>query len=162
MPVYPCQKCNSPVDPTSDRICKNCREAKPLLCSRCQKRISTEEVYGVEKMKTAKPIFCLECGVREEVVKCAMCNLSLQRHQGVSVSAHPLAKLYHPKCLQERQKQMVNLEKFRPIMAIMGVIVGGLGGYGNGGPILAAVGAIALGGALFALVQAIRNRINPG
>lgn len=161
MPVYPCVKCNSPVDPGTDRACKNCREPKPLVCSRCSKQIPTEEVFEGQKLKTKKPIFCLECGESEEVVKCALCNLNLQRHGAKQVSNYPAAKLYHPHCLRERQKQLDRLGKFQPIMGLLGLIFGGLYGWVQ----LKAVGAVAVGFIcallLAGLVTGIRNRLTP-
>jgi hypothetical protein len=161
MPVYPCVKCNAPVDPVSDKACKNCREAKPLECSRCNKRITTEEVFEREKLKTKKPIFCLECGEREEVVKCAICNLSLQRHTGSQISQAPGARVYHPRCLTERQGQLDKLLKAAPAMAVVGAIVGGLmgGSYLRG--IGHAGGAIAFGAIFFLLTTLLRTRMTP-
>ena len=161
MPVYPCVKCNSPVDPGTDKVCKNCREPKPLSCSRCQKQIPTEEVFEGHKLKTKKPIFCLECGEREEVVKCALCNLSLQRHQAKQVSNYPAAKNYHPHCLAERRKQLERLNKFQPLMALIGLVVGGLFGWVQYKGVGAVVGGLGAAVVLFGLVNAIANKLAP-
>lgn len=161
MPVYPCAKCNSPVDPGTDKACKNCREAKPLECSRCHKRIATEEVFEGQKLKTKKPIFCLECGEREEVVKCGLCNLSLQRHQGKQVSNYPAAKTYHPRCLEERQRQLDRLAKFQPLMGLVGLIVGGLAGWVQGGAVLAGGIGVVVAVLFYGLVNAISGRLTP-
>lgn len=161
MPVYPCLKCNSPVDPAADRSCRNCKDTKPLQCSRCQKRIPTEEVFQRELLKTKKPIFCLECGVREEVIKCGLCNLSLQRHQGKQVSDFPGAKVYHAHCLNERRKQVDRLSKFQPLMALVGILLGALGGWVQGGAIFAAGGAIVLGLLFFGLITLMHTRMSP-
>lgn len=163
MPVYPCLKCNSPVDPNCDRVCKNCREAQPLECSRCSRRIATEEVFERDKLKTKKPIFCLECGEREEVVKCALCKLSLQRHSAKQVSMAPGAKLYHPHCLNDRQRQMEKISASRPLMALAGLVVGGLLGWSQtgtsvGGGIGAIVGAVALFGFVYAMTEQMTPR----
>lgn len=166
MPVYPCVKCNQMVDPATDRACKNCRESKPLSCSRCNKAIPTEEVFEREKLKTKKPIFCLECGEREEVVKCGLCNLSLQRHQAKQVSNYPAAKNYHPHCLRERQKQLDRLDKALPIMAVVGLAVGGalgsvqlsamIGTLPGGG-----AGALIGGGVFYLIVSGLKNKLTP-
>lgn len=161
MPVYPCVKCNSPVDPGSDKACRNCREQKPLTCSRCQKQIATEEVFEGHKLKTKKPIFCLECGEREEVVKCGLCNLSLQRHQAKQVSNYPAAKNYHPHCLTERRKQLDRLGKIQPVMALVGLIVGGLIGWVQLKGVGAAGGAVVTGALFFGLVNFLRDRLTP-
>ncbi len=161
MPVYPCVKCNSPVDPGADKACKNCREAKPLAGSRCSKQIPTEEVFEGHKLKTKKPIFCLECGEREEVVKCALCNLNLQRHTAKQVSNYPAAKLYHPHCLRERQKQLDRLAKFQPLMAAFGFLVGAVAGYSQ----YKVIGALGVGavmaGLFFGLLTAMISRLLP-
>lgn len=161
MPVYPCLKCNSPVDPMADKACRNCREQKCLECSRCQKRVSTEEVYDREKLKTKKPIFCLECGEREAVVKCSLCKLSLQRHQAKQVTPAPHAPLYHPHCLAERQKQMDRLGQLAPLMLLVGAVVGGLVGYTYAKAVGVAIGAAVLGGLFFAIVNGLRNIMSP-
>ena len=161
MPVYPCVKCNSPVDPGSDRACKNCRESKPLNCSRCNKQIPTEEVFEREKLKTKKPIFCLECGEREEVVKCGLCNLSLQRHQAKQVSNYPAAKNYHPHCLRERQKQMERLGKVSPIMLLAGFVVGGLIGWVKMGTVGAGSGAAIIGFLCYTIVTGLKVKLSP-
>ncbi|MFN8606594.1 MAG: hypothetical protein U0931_03615 [Vulcanimicrobiota bacterium] len=153
------------VDPSTDRACKNCREAKPLSCSRCQKAIPTEEVFEREKLKTKKPIFCLECGEREEVVKCGLCNLNLQRHQAKQVSNYPAAKNYHPHCLRERQKQLDRLDKVLPIMALVGLLVGGLIGKVQ----LASIGsipgigagAVVGGGICYLIVSGLKSKLTP-
>ena len=161
MPVYPCVKCNSPVDPGADRACKNCRESKPLNCSRCNKQIPTEEVFEREKLKTKKPIFCLECGEREEVVKCGLCNLSLQRHQAKQVSNYPAAKNYHPHCLRERQKQLDRLSKVSPVMLLAGFVVGGLIGWVKMGMVGAGTGAAAIGFLCYAIVVGLKAKLSP-
>ena len=161
MPVYPCTKCNSPVDPGTDKACKNCREPKPLACSRCHKQIPTEEVFEGHKLKTKKPIFCLECGEREEVVKCGLCNLNLQRHQAKQVSNYPAAKNYHPHCLRERQKQLDRLAKIQPFMAVIGLVVGGLAGWVQFKGIGAAVVGVIIAVLLFGLVNVMTNRLTP-
>lgn len=161
MPVYPCVKCNSPVDPGADRACKNCRESKPLNCSRCDKQIPTEEVFEREKLKTKKPIFCLECGEREEVVKCGLCNLSLQRHQAKQVSNYPAAKNYHPHCLRERQKQLDRLGKISPVMLLAGLVVGGLIGWVKMGLVGAGAGGALIGFLCYAIVVALKVKLSP-
>ena len=157
MPVYPCAKCNSPVDPTTDGSCKNCREAKPLQCSRCNKRIGTEEVFGREKLRTKKPIFCLECGDREEVVKCGLCNLSLQRHAGKQIQAFVGAPVYHRDCLANREKQLQSINRSAPVLLLAGFLLGGVAGYYQASWVGAAVGAGVLaliGGSLAKLLIA--------
>lgn len=162
MPVYPCVKCNSPVDPGADQSCRNCKEKKPLQCSRCQKMVPTEEVYQRETLKTKKPIFCLDCGVREEVVKCGLCNLSLQRHQGKQVSDFPGAKVYHAHCLLERNRQRDRLLKFQPLMALIGLVLGGLWGksqMGNWG--FAGLSGAGVAVAFFLIIRLIYIRMTP-
>lgn len=161
MPVYPCVKCSSPVDPTTDTACRSCRDKQPLECSRCHKRVGMEEVFEGKQLKTKKPIFCLECGQREQVVKCALCNLSLQRHQGRSVHPVPGAKVYHPRCLQDREKQLANLEKLRPIMALVGLILGALIGYSQFGAVGGVGMAAAFAVALFALLSTMISGLAP-
>lgn len=161
MPVYPCLKCNSPVDPVADRSCRNCREPKPLECSRCQKRITTEEVHDREKLKTKKPLFCSECGEREAVVKCAHCKLSLQRHQAKQVTPSPTAPVYHAHCLAERQRQMDRLSKAAPVMALVGLVTGGLFGYTYGGIPVGAIAGLVAGAGFFVGVNALRTLISP-
>jgi hypothetical protein len=165
MPVYPCVKCNQMVDPSTDKACKNCREAKPLSCSRCNKQIPTEEVFEREKLKTKKPIFCLECGEREEVVKCGLCNLSLQRHQAKQISNYPAAKNYHPHCLRERQKQLDRLDKLLPVMSVVGLVVGGLVGQFQLASLgtIPGIGAGALvgGGVFYLIVAGLRTKLAP-
>lgn len=161
MPVYPCLKCNSPVDPVADKACRNCREPKPLECSRCAKRVATEDVYDREKMKTKKPIFCLECGDREAVVKCSLCKLSLQRHQAKQVTPSPLAPLYHAHCLAERETQMDRLSKAAPAMLLVGLVVGGLVGYTYAEFVGAAIGGGALAALFFFMVNALRTVMAP-
>lgn len=161
MPVYPCVKCNQMVDPAADRACKNCREAKPLNCSRCNKQIPTEEVFEREKLKTKKPIFCLECGEREEVVKCGLCNLSLQRHQAKQVSNYPAAKNYHPHCLRERQKQIDRLGQVLVPMLLVGLVIGGLVGKVQMGMVGAGAGAAIGAGVFYLIVSVLKNKLSP-
>ena len=161
MPVYPCVKCNQMVDPAAHRACPNCRESKPLNCSRCNKQIPTEEVFEREKMKTKKPIFCLECGEREEVVKCGLCNLSLQRHQAKQVSNYPAAKNYHPHCLREREKQLDRLGKILVPMLLTGLIIGGLVGKVQMGMVGAGAGAAIGAGIFYLIVSGLRSKLTP-
>ncbi len=161
MPVYPCVKCNQMVDPAAHRACPNCREGKPLNCSRCNKQIPTEEVFEREKLKTKKPIFCLECGEREEVVKCGLCNLNLQRHQAKQVSNYPAAKNYHPHCLRERQKQIDRLGQVLVPMLLVGLIVGGLVGKVQMGMVGAAAGAAVGAGVFYLIVSVLKNKLSP-
>jgi len=149
------------VDPAADRACKNCREAKPLNCSRCNKQIPTEEVFEREKMKTKKPIFCLECGEREEVVKCGLCNLSLQRHQAKQVSNYPAAKNYHPHCLRERQKQLDRLGKLLVPMLLTGLVIGGLVGKVQMGMVGAGAGASIGAGIFYLIISGLTNKLTP-
>lgn len=149
------------VDPATDRACKNCREAKPLSCSRCDKQIPTEEVFEREKMKTKKPIFCLECGEREEVVKCGLCNLSLQRHQAKQVSNYPAAKNYHPHCLRDRQKQLDRLGKLLVPMLLTGLIIGGLVGKVQMGMVGAGAGAAIGAGIFYLIISGLTNKLTP-
>ena len=161
MPVYPCVKCNQMVDPSTDRACKNCRESKPLNCSRCHKAIPTEEVFEREKLKTKKPIFCLECGEREEVVKCGLCNLNLQRHQAKQVSNYPAAKNYHPHCLRERQKQLDRLSKLLLPMSLVGLVIGGLVGKVQLDMVGLAAGGAVGAGVFYLIVSGLRNKLTP-
>lgn len=161
MPVYPCVKCNQMVDPAAQRACPNCREPKPLTCSRCNKQIPTEEVFEREKLKTKKPIFCLECGEREEVVKCGLCNLNLQRHQAKQVSNYPAAKNYHPHCLRERQKQIDRLGQVLLPMLLVGLVIGGLVGKVQMGLVGAGAGAAVGAGVFYLIVSVLRNKLTP-
>jgi hypothetical protein len=122
---------------------------------------AAEEVFEREKLKTKKPIFCLECGEREEVVKCGLCNLSLQRHQAKQVSNYPAAKNYHPHCLRERQKQMERLGKVSPIMLLAGFVVGGLIGWVKMGTVGAGSGAAIIGFLCYTIVTGLKVKLSP-
>ena len=124
MPVYPCAQCGGPVDPTLDKACRGCSNDEPYDCSRCNKRMGTDEVFQLEKLKTKKPLLCMGCGESGEVVKCKICKLSLVRASGKTLSSNLGAHVYHPACLERTYNTIALIKK----MALLAVFLGfGLG-----------------------------------
>lgn len=122
MPVYPCRKCGTPVDPTADFACRNCKEKQPYDCSRCNKVIGPDDIFQLDRLKTKKPLLCVDCGQSGEVVKCAVCKLSLVRSSGLVGASS--GKIYHNDCHSKQLKTVATLQKFMPLMALFGLIFG--------------------------------------
>lgn len=156
MPVYPCARCGTSVDPTLDMFCKSCQDKQPYECSRCNKRMSSGEVFQLERLKTKRPLLCMTCGESGEVVKCKICKLSLVRATGRTLSSNLGAPVYHPACVDKQFKTVAWIKRLIPMVALLGLLVGFLMGQ-NWGGMAAAIGmavvtAVAFAGATMGLV----------
>ena len=149
MPVYPCARCGGPVDPTTDLFCKACSDKLPYECSRCNKRMSSDDVFQLEKLKTKRPLLCMTCGESGEVVKCKICKLSLVRASGTTLSSTLGAPVYHQACVDRQFKTVAWVKKMIPMLSILGFLVGWLMGQNVLTGVVAAVPAAFAGAAVF-------------
>ena len=163
MPVYPCEKCNAPVDPTSEAFCRNCSDKQPFSCSRCNKRMANHDIFQLEKLQVKRPLLCLQCGEAGEVVKCGLCKLSLVRSTGRSLSTAPGAKVYHVDCYNKQMKTVDMIGKMVPIMAILGLAMGYLIGktWGSGNQLAGVIGAPVFAIACAAMTLATKGFFTP-
>ena len=163
MPVYPCAKCNSPVDPTQDGFCRNCSDKTPFSCSACNKRMPNTDIFQLEKLQIKKPLLCMTCGEAGEVVKCGICKLTLVRSSGKSLSSAPGARVYHTYCFSKQMKTVEYIGRLVPLVAFLGLLMGWLIGQtiGNGNMASATVGAIGAAVGLAILTLAVKTFFTP-
>jgi hypothetical protein len=159
MPVYPCRKCGTPVDPTCDFACRGCKEKQPYDCSRCNKVIGPETIFQLDRLKTKKPLLCLDCGQSGEVIKCGVCKLSLVRSSGIV--GEDSGKVYHTACHEKQLKLVGQLKKMLPVMALSGIAVGIAVGESQASHAYAAVLAIAFAAAFSGVLQIITKWQTP-
>jgi hypothetical protein len=126
MPVYPCSKCRAQVD-IRDVVCRGCGEQKPFKCTKCDKPMAQDEVYGVESINFQKPLFCMACGKDVSVVSCHRCNLNVIRSDAVEkYGSGDRLLFFHPDCMKTSEKQAaasrIAMLALAPVLAIGGAI----------------------------------------
>lgn len=159
MPSYNCRSCKGLVDPTETVRCTHCSEKKPLLCSKCSSPINHHDIHGIEKLRVKKPLLCKSCGVDNQVIKCALCNVGLVRSQGETVSPLENAKVYHKKCLAKRREAVAMANKAAPIAGGISLLFGLL--LIIIGTKQWAVPALLVGAALFVAIKVFSTVIEP-
>jgi hypothetical protein len=123
MPAVACAGCANLVD-TQDFLCKKCGDKKPFQCSKCNKRLSSVEIFEPEKLTFRKTVFCRACGPAVAVVTCHHCSTGLVRNSGRErIGSKGDALIYHEACwktyeLQVRTSRIVLL-LVSPILAIL-------------------------------------------
>ena len=151
--------CKAHVDPTETVRCPSCNEKKPLLCSKCSSPINHHDIHEIEKLRVKKPLLCKSCGVDNQVIKCALCNVGLVRSQGETVSPLENAKVYHKKCLAKRREAVGTANKAAPIAAGVSLLFGII--LIASGTQQWAIGALAVGAALFVSIKVFATIIEP-
>lgn len=159
MPAYNCRQCKGLLDPTEAVRCPHCNEKKPLLCSKCSSPINHHDIHEIAKLKVKKPLLCGGCGVDNQVLKCALCNVGLVRSQGMTVSPLEGAKVYHKNCLKKRQDTVSMANKAAPAAAGVGLLLGLI--FVATGSKTAGIGVLAVGIALWVGIKMFSRIIEP-
>lgn len=146
MPVYPCRSCSKSVDPIQDGFCKACGEQSPFTCSKCNSKMTQQDIFELAALKFQKPLFCEACGEANKVIECKICGKTLIKSNAKVTYAGGLERVYHPECFEKQIKNTDMIAKFvTPALAVLGAIIG----YGYGGWLLLLPGAA--GGAMLCL-----------